>query len=115
MGRQRQEESRMTREELWKMAEKYQAKADRDYQAYQETGESRHGSSRRRNEDMAEALRMAAGYADEHQEYVMMRGDMADAVNCAVRISRATGDDREALITFLVNTLITYGHTKGFI
>ena len=56
----------MKREDLGKLAAKYQEKADRAYQNYQETGITRYNRERRNAEDMAEALRAAANAADEH-------------------------------------------------
>lgn len=55
----------MKREEIESLAAKYQQKADRAFQNYQETGMTRFDREQRNNEDLAEALRMAARAADD--------------------------------------------------
>ncbi len=56
----------LSKEDLAKLAAKYQDKADRAYQAYQATGISRYDRDRRNAEDLADAFRAAANAADEH-------------------------------------------------
>lgn len=68
----------MSQEELEKLAERYQAKADRAYQNYQGTGMSRYDRERRNNEDLATALRMAAAAHDDHARLISMRCDVAE-------------------------------------
>lgn len=68
----------MDKEKLYKLAERYQNKADTAYNAYQETGITRYDTARRNNEDLAEAIRAAAAASDEHNELVHLRGNMAD-------------------------------------
>lgn len=58
----------MTEKELLALAEKYQAKADRNYRNYQETGLSRYDRERRNAEELADAMRMAANAAEDHQQ-----------------------------------------------
>lgn len=60
--------------ELEKLAERYQQRADRAFENYQETGIKRYDTERNNMEDLADALRMAANAADEHAAYVGMRG-----------------------------------------
>ena len=55
----------MKREDLEKLAERYQAKADKAFMNYQETGAARYDREHRNNEDLADALRMAARSADD--------------------------------------------------
>lgn len=106
----------MSKEELMKLAEKYQAKADADFQNYQETGISRYGSSYRRNEDMAEALRMAAGAADEHRAYISMKGEMANFASRAQMAAIAdTEEKRDELTEALVRDLASYGRMMNLI
>ena len=54
----------MKKEELMKLADSFQKKADAAFENYQETGMSRYGSAYRRNEELADALRPAVG--DSH-------------------------------------------------
>lgn len=65
----------LSKDELEKLAAKYQDKADRAYRNYQETGVSRYDRERRNAEDMAEALRAAANAAEEHSALGSIRGE----------------------------------------
>lgn len=103
----------MGKAELIKLAEKYQAKADTDYQNYQETGARRYESSWRRNEDMAEAFRMAADAADEHQAYTAMRVDMANFARDAMKASHATGEEREKMVKSMIDGLVSSANSRN--
>lgn len=79
----------MTEKELYALAEKYQAKADRAYQNYQEAGITRYDRERRNAEELADALRMAAGAADEHMKLIRLRVEVSNLAGLA---KRAEGD-----------------------
>lgn len=68
----------MKREELEALAAKHQKKADEAWQNYQETGMTRFDLERRKNEDMAEALRMAARAADDAQRLTDLRVTLSE-------------------------------------
>ena len=76
----------MTRAELEKLADSYEKKAENDYQAYQETGLTRYNTSRRKNETLAEAFRMAAQAADEHIRLVHLRAELTGLADAAERV-----------------------------
>lgn len=105
----------MSKEELMKLAESFQKKADAAAENYQETGMSRYGSAARRNEDIAEALRMAAQASDEHHAYISMKGQMSNFAWRAHIASLATGDEREKLVDALLRDLTAYGRMAGLI
>ena len=67
----------MTKTELEKLAEKYQKKADSDYRTYQQTGITRYETSRRKNEELAEAFQMAVQAADERIMLARLRSSLA--------------------------------------
>lgn len=64
----------MTKVEIAALAERWQAKADRAMARYQESGLARHNRERERAEYLAEALRIAANAADDHDELISLRG-----------------------------------------
>lgn len=66
----------LSKEDLGKLAAKYQDKADRAYQNYQETGVFRYDRECRNAEDMAEALRTAANATDEHEMLGHLRAEI---------------------------------------
>lgn len=75
----------MDKKQLMQMADKYQAKADKAEQAYQETGISRYDNERRKSEDLAEALRNAANAADDRNKLIAMRSEVAALAASASR------------------------------
>lgn len=106
----------MKKEELEKLADSFQKKADTAFQNYQETGMSRYASTYRRNEDLADAMRMAAGASDEHQAYISLKGTMANFASRAKMITVAETDEkREDLTQALVRDIVSYGRLVGLI
>jgi len=100
----------MKKEELLKLADSFQKKADAAFENYQETGMSRYGNAYRRNEELADALRMAAGAADEHNAYIHMKGQMSNFASRAQMASTAdTEEKRCELIDALVRDLVSFG------
>jgi len=79
----------MEKAELEALAEKYQNKADTAFQNYQETGSSRYETVYRTNEDMADALRMAAGAADDHRALVSIRAELSILASSASAVAKA--------------------------
>jgi len=67
----------MKQADIEKLVDRYQAKADKAFNNYQETGVQRYQSEWHRNEDLADALRIAAGAADEHNALISLRGHLA--------------------------------------
>ena len=84
----------MKREEIERLAEKYQAKADKAYSNYQDTGITRYDREYRNNEDLAEALRLAAQNADREQERIALRISLSDLAYSAKRLMDAPGDQK---------------------
>lgn len=106
----------MNKEELMKLADGFQKKADAAFENYQETGMGRYGSSYRRNEELADALRMAAEAADEHHAYVSMKAQMSNFVREAKMVSTAEAEEKRGeLMEALVRDLAAYGRLIGLI
>ena len=106
----------MKREEVEKLASKYQAKADKDFEAYQGCGLSRYLNSYHKNEDLATALRMAAGAADERQAYINLKLRMAEFARRAQRIQNTkTEIEKDIIIESLIEDIIQYSILEGFI
>lgn len=106
----------MNRNELEKLAERYQQRADRAFENYQETGIKRYDTERNNMEDLADALRMAANAADEHNAYVGMRGAFVGLVTIAQKIELAADEEsREELVYKLLKDLLAYGRMYHWI
>ena len=106
----------MDKKTLETPAERYQKRADRAFENYQETGIKRYDTERNNMEDLADALRMAANAADEHNAYVGMRGSFVGLVTIAQKIELAADEEsREELVYKLVKTLLAYGRMYHWI
>ena len=111
----------MTKVELIALAERWQAKADRAMEHYQEDGLARHNREREQAQDLADALRVAANAADDHSELISLRG----AVYCLAVKAHAAVDaldapdrasDRDILTDLARNVISTarlYGVDSG--
>ena len=84
----------MTKDKLEKLAEQYQRKADAAYENYQETGITRYNTARRNNEDMADALRMAAAAKDDHDKMICLRHELYQLATKADRANRAAEEQK---------------------
>ena len=98
----------MDKEKLYKLAERYQNKADTAYNAYQETGITRYDTARRNNEDLAEAIRAAAAASDEHNELVHLRG-------MAQRAKNSDEETKAIRLDVLMDSCISIGQLMGFL
>ncbi len=61
---------------LEEMAEKHQARADKAYSNYQATGIQRYDRDYRINEDLADALRMAAAAEEDHSKLAVLKSEL---------------------------------------
>lgn len=103
-----------SRKKLLEMADKYQQKADKAYLNYQETGTQRYQRESHQNEDLADALRMAANAADDYDRMVHLRCMLADVCYAARRIKDTQGEaERAALTEALVRNLVACGKLEG--
>ena len=106
----------MDKKNMEALAERYQKRADRAFENYQETGIKRYYTERNNMEDLADALRMAANAADEHNAYVGMRGAFVGLVTIAQDIEFAADKEScEELVNKLVESLLTYGRVYHWI
>lgn len=101
----------MSRQDLEALAKKYRDKAERAYENYQETGISRYNREREKNEDLAEALTMAADAVEEHQALTAMRGSVCEFAAKADRAIRekATREEMEAIL----RNFVTFAAASG--
>ena len=111
----------MTKVELIALAERWQTKADRAMERYQEDGLARHNREREQAQDLADALQIAASAADDHSELISLRG----AVYCLAVKAHAAVDaldapdrasDRDILTDLARNVISTarlYGVDSG--
>ena len=103
----------MTKKELEALAEKHQQKADKAYQNYQETGITRYDRERRKNEDWAEAFRMAAAATDDHQKVIHIRATLADLAAKASHVGYMPEDQRPAALESLRKDLLAVARMEG--
>ena len=107
----------MDKKNLMKLADGYRKKADTAYQNYQETGATRYYNSYHRNNDLAEALLIAANAADEHTALTAIKAEMAHfAFRAAMATSKyRTESEKAELAAALASDIAAYGRMHGFI
>ena len=107
----------MDKKKLMKLADGYRKKADTAYQNYQETGATRYYNSYHRNDDLAEALLIAANAADEHTAVTAIKAEMAHfAFRAAMATSKyRTESEKAELAAALASDIAAYGRMHGFI
>lgn len=107
----------MTKVEIIALAERWQTKADRAMERYQEDGLARHNREREQAEDLAEALRIAANAADDHDELISLRGAVCClAVKAHAAIDALDVPDRAAdrdILTDLARNVISTARLYG--
>lgn len=104
----------MNKEAIEKLASRYQEKADKDYSSYQDSGIKQYLYSYHKNEDLAVALRIAAGAADEHQAYIALKLRMVEFIQRAQRAAGTPVDfEKEVIIKALIQDMIQYENLEG--
>lgn len=105
----------MDKKKLMELAERYQCKADTAFQNYQETGITRYDTARRNNEDMAEALRMAASAKEDHDRMIHLRGVLSQLAWRAAEANRASEEDRPRKMQAVLGELLSAARMQGLI
>lgn len=108
-------EQDMDKKKLMELAERYQCKADTAFQNYQETGITRYDTARRNNEDMAEALRMAASAKEDHDRMIHLRGVLSQLAWRAAEANRASEEDRPRKMQAVLGELLSAARMQGLI
>jgi len=102
---------------LEKLIATYQKRADTAEQNYQETGVLRYHSTYWRNQDLADALRMALTAKDDHdalRDMRMMLSNFASRGAAAVSSLRSQ-DERAELAMTLAAEIADYGKRNGLV
>lgn len=108
-------EQDMDKKKLMELAERYQHKADTAFQNYQETGITRYDTARRNNEDMAEALRMAASAKEDHDRMIHLRGVLSQLAWRAAEANRASEEERPRKMQAVLGELLSAARMQGLI
>ena len=107
----------MTKVELIALAERWQTKADRAMERYQEDGLPRHNREREQAEDLAAALWIAADAADDHQALIGMRSALNGlAVKAHAALDALPAADRaddRTILTDLARSIISDARVYG--
>lgn len=107
----------MNQADLERMADRFQAKADKAYRNYQETGTARYDREYRNYEDLAMALRMAASANDDHAQLISIRCDVAILGAKAEDLLAGDLSDayRDGRVRSLLNDVAAIAATYGLI
>ncbi len=103
----------MTREEIQALADRYQRIADRAYRNYQETGIGRYDTKYRDNERLADALRIAANEAADHNKMVLCKLTLSQLASKASLAKTSDTETAERLVDEILKDLIAYGKMNG--
>ena len=82
----------MTKDYLEKLAEKYNAKSERAFMSYQQTGIQRYLREYENSLDFADAFRMAANAADDHNALGIIKSEFTTLASQADRLLNEDGD-----------------------
>lgn len=103
----------MSKAELEVLAEKYQAKADRSYQNYQDTGIARYDRERRNAEELASAMRMAAQASDDFNKLTHIKFEVSVLAGRAKKAMRVPEDKRCDAMEQALRNLISFAVSQG--
>lgn len=101
--------------ELKSLAEKYEAKASRAYQNYQETGITRYYREHRNADDLASAMRMAASAERDYTKLVNIRGTVSMLASKAQSALKEPADKREAAMEKVLKDLVAMAVMEGLV
>ena len=93
----------MTKEQLETMAERYQKRADRNMQYFQESGTQRYLTEYNRFDDIAQACRQAAYSADEHNRYIYLSSEIGQLKGKAKQLLDLGSPDPQEMERLLRN------------
>lgn len=103
--------------ELEKLIDEYQRKADNAERMRQETGSQRYYTTYWKNQDIADALRIALSAKEDHetlQDMKMMLSNFARR-GAAATSPFCSGDEQAKLALTLAKELAEYGRRNGLI
>ena len=103
----------MSKAELEVLAERYEAKAQRNYQNYQETGITRYDCERRNAEELASAMRMAASASDDYTQLVNLRGTISMLASKAKDAMRQPGERKMEAMREVLRDLVSMARLSG--
>lgn len=103
----------MSKAELEALAEKYEAKAERSYQNYQETGISRYDRERRNAEELAAAMRMAAQASDDYNKLTFIKFEVSILADRAKTAMREPEDKRCEAMEKALKSLVSFAASQG--
>lgn len=105
----------LSKAELEALSEKYEAKASRAYQNYQETGITRYDRERRNAEDLASAMRMAASAERDYTKLVNIRGSVSMLASKAQLAMKEQEDKREPAMERVLKDLVALAVMEGLV
>lgn len=105
----------LSKAELDALVEKYEAKASRAFQNYQETGISRYDREYRNADDLASAMRMAASAESDYTKLVNIRGTVSMLASKAQLALKEPEDKRETAMEKVLKDLVAMAVMEGLV
>ena len=103
----------MSKAELEVLAEKYEAKAQRSYQNYQDTGVARYDRERRNAEELSSAMRMASQASDDYSKLTSIKFEVSILADLAKKAMREPEDKRCGAMEQALRSLVSFAAAQG--
>lgn len=106
----------MTKAEIEKLIEQQEKISERNYMAYQETGESRYMRAHEKAEDLLDIARTALSVADIREQNLIIKSNFMDAATKAILLdhdNRWLDQSNLDEVGHLVKDLATMGRMMG--
>lgn len=103
----------MTKKELEQLAGKYQQKADRAYRKHQDTGLRRYAREHKQNQELTDAMNMAADAAADHRELINLRSQVAALAAKAKDIPTLPKEKKPLALEKLRRQLLSFARLWG--
>ena len=105
----------MKKEELRALIEFYEAKAEKAYRNYQDSGIQRYERERHKAEDLADALRMAENASDDHNHLINLKSTFASIAYEAKKTDYLPEDQRLDALEKVKKNLLSAARLEGLI
>ena len=103
----------MSKAELEALAEKYEAKAERAYHNYQESGVSRYCREYRSADELASAMRMAAEASDDYSKLTSIKFKVSILADLAKKAMWEPEDKRCDAMEQALRSLVSFAAAQG--
>jgi uncharacterized protein YqeY len=92
--------------ELTQLIEKHEKKSEEAYRNYQDTGNGRYWSTHKKEEDLADTLKVALKHKEEHRKLVSISSALKNWAGTIAQMPYMTAERKEAEIKSILNEIM---------